>query len=74
MRLTSVIGEATGDLSCDDQIFLRLMGQETVQVDNHYEVTLAFKVNRCHLLKQKVCCHEEIKLFEEKVHQGQIIP
>ena len=36
MRFTSVIGETTGDVSYDDQIFLRLMDQETVQVDNHY--------------------------------------
>ena len=43
MRFTSVIGETTGDVSFDDQIFLRLMDQETVQVDNHYEVPLALK-------------------------------
>ena len=41
MRFTSVIGETTGDVSYDDQIFLRLIDQETVQVYNHYEV-------RCH--------------------------
>ena len=43
MRFTSVIGETTGDVSYDDQIFLRLMDQETVQVDNHYEVPLPLK-------------------------------
>ena len=43
MRLTSVIGETTGDMSYNDQIFLRLMDQETVQVDNHYEVPLPLK-------------------------------
>ena len=43
MRFTSVIGETTGDVSYDDQIFLRLMDQETVQVDNHYEVLLPLK-------------------------------
>ena len=40
MRFASVIGETTGDVSYDDQIFLRLMDQETVQVDNHYEILL----------------------------------
>ena len=40
MRFASVIGETTADLSYDDQIFLRLMDQETVQVDNHYEILL----------------------------------
>ena len=63
MRFTSVIGETTGHVSYDNQIFLRLMDQETVQVYNHY------KVNRCHLPKQQPCCHEEVKLFKEKVHQ-----
>ena len=43
MRFTRVIGEATGDISYDDQIFLRLIDQETVQVDNHYEVPLPLK-------------------------------
>ena len=43
MRFTSVIGETTGDVSFDDQIFLRIMDQETVQVDNHYEVPLPLK-------------------------------
>ena len=41
-RSTSVIGETT-DVLYDDQIFLRLMDQETVQVDNHYEVPLLLK-------------------------------
>ena len=41
-RSTSVIGETT-DVLYDDQIFLRLMDQETVQVDNHYEVPLPLK-------------------------------
>ena len=43
MRFISVIGETTGDVSYDNQIFLRLMDQETVQVDNHYEVLLPLK-------------------------------
>ena len=43
MRFTSVIGETTGDVSFDNQIFLRIMDQETVQVDNHYEVPLPLK-------------------------------
>ena len=43
MRFTNVIGEITGDGSFDDQIFLRIMDQETVQVDNHYEVPLPLK-------------------------------
>ena len=43
MRFTSVIAETAGDVSYDDQIFLRLMDQETVQVDNHYEVPLPLK-------------------------------
>ena len=32
MRFSSVIGETTGDVSYDDQIFMRLMDQETMQV------------------------------------------
>ena len=43
MRFTSVISETTGDVSYDDQIFLRIMDQETVQVGNHYEVLLPLK-------------------------------
>ena len=43
MRFTSVIGETTGDVSFDDQIFLRIVDQETVQVDNQYEVPLPLK-------------------------------
>ena len=43
MRFTSVIEETTGDVSYDDQIFLRLMDEETVHVDNHYEVLLPLK-------------------------------
>ena len=43
MKLTSVIGETTRDVSCDEQMFLRLMDQEIVQVDNHYEVQLQLK-------------------------------
>ena len=43
MRFTSVIGRTTGYLSHDNQIFLRLMDQETVQVDNHFEVPLPLK-------------------------------
>ena len=38
MRFTSVVGETTEKVSYDGQIFLRLMDQETLQVDNHYEV------------------------------------
>ena len=38
MRFTSVVGETTENVSYDGQIFLRLMDQETLQVDNHYEV------------------------------------
>ena len=43
MRFTSVVGETTESVSYDGQIFLRLMGQETLQVDNHYEVPLPLK-------------------------------
>ena len=43
MRFTIVIGETTGDMSCDDHIFFRLMDQETVQVDNHGKFQLPFK-------------------------------
>ena len=43
MRFTSVIGERSGYVSYDDQIFLRSMDQETAQVDNHYEVSLPLK-------------------------------
>ena len=43
MRFTSIIGESTGDVLNDDQILLRLMDQETVQVDNHYEAPLLLK-------------------------------
>ena len=43
MRFTSVIPETAGDVSYDDQILLRLMDQETVQVDNRYEVPLPLK-------------------------------
>ena len=43
MRITSVVGETTADVSYEDQIFLRLMDQETVHVDNHYEVLLPIK-------------------------------
>ena len=32
MRFSSVIGETTGDVSYDDQIFMRLIDQETMQV------------------------------------------
>ena len=44
MRFTSVTGETAGDVSYDNQIFLRLMGQEAVQVDSHYEVPLPLKL------------------------------
>ena len=30
-------------MSYDNQIFLRLKGEETVQVDNHFEVPLPLK-------------------------------
>ena len=43
MRFTSIIGESTGDVLNDDQILLRLMDQETVQVDNRYEIPLLLK-------------------------------
>ena len=43
MIFTSIIGETVGDLSYDDQIFLRLMDREIVQVDNHYEAHLPLK-------------------------------
>ena len=33
----------TREVSNDDEIFLRLMDQETAQVDNHYEVPLPLK-------------------------------
>ena len=40
---TGVIGETKGDVSYYNQIFLRLKGEETVQVDNHFEVPLPLK-------------------------------
>ena len=67
MRFTSAIGEITGDVLYDSQIFLRLMDEETVQVDNHYEVPLPLKSTDVTFLNNKSA--EEVKLFEEKVHQ-----
>ena len=43
MRFTIVTGETAGDMSYDNQIFLRLMDREIVQVVNHYEVLLPLK-------------------------------
>ena len=43
ITFTSFIGETTGEMFYDDQIFSRLMDQETVQVDNHCEVPLPLK-------------------------------
>ena len=38
-----------------------LMDQETVQIDNHCKVpSVTIKVNRCHLPKQQVGCHQEV--------------
>ena len=43
MRFTSVIEETAEDASFDQQVLLRLIDQETVQVNNHYEVLLPLK-------------------------------
>ena len=40
MRFTGVISKMLGDVPYDDQVFLRLMEQETAYVNNLYEALL----------------------------------
>ena len=43
VKFSSIIGETLGEISHDDQQFLKLIDQETIKVDGHYVVPLLLK-------------------------------
>ena len=64
VKFSTIIGETLGEISHDDQQFLKLMDQETIQVDGHYVVPLPLKSkdvnlpnNRVLALKRLNCLH-----------------
>ena len=63
-KFSSIIGEPLGEISHDDQQFLKLMDQETIKIDCHYVVPLPLKSkhvnlpnNRVLALKKLNCLH-----------------
>ena len=66
MRFTSVIGETREDVSFDNQIFLRLMDQETVQVDNHYEVLLPLKSTNVTFPNNKLAAMKKLNSLKRR--------
>ena len=65
MKFSNFIGKPLGEISRDDQQFLKLMDQETVKVDAHYVVPLPLKSedvslpnNRVLALKKLNCLHK----------------
>ena len=54
LKFSSIIGEPLGEISHDDQRFLKLMDQETIKVDSHYAVLLSLKSKDVNLLSNRV--------------------
>ena len=52
-KFSSIIGEPLGEISIDNQQFLKLMDQETIKVDGHYVVPLPLVL----ALKRLNCLH-----------------
>ena len=64
VKFSTIIDETLGEISHDDQQFLKLMYQQTIQVDGHYVVPLPLKLkdvnlpnNRVLALKRLNCLH-----------------
>ena len=49
MKFSSIIGETLGEISLDDQQFLKLMNQKTLNVNGHYVVPLLLKSKHVNL-------------------------
>ena len=54
MKFSSIISEPLGEVSHDDQQFLKLMDLETVKVDGHYVVPLPLKSKDVNLSNNRV--------------------
>ena len=67
MKFSSIIGKPLGEISHNDQQFLKLMDQETIKVDGHYVVPLPLKSkdvnlpnNRALALRRLNCLHRRL--------------
>ena len=67
-KFSSIIGEALREVSYDDQIFLKLMDQETVQVSNHYQVPLPLKSPDVNFSNNKSVTKKKLSNLHEKVN------
>ena len=66
MKLSSIIGQTLGEISHDDQQFLKLMDQETIKVDGYYVVSLLLKSKDFNLPNNRVLALKRLNYLQRK--------
>ena len=64
MRFTIVTGETTEHVSYYNQVFLRVIGRERTQANNHYEVMLPLKPTGVTFPNNKSAAIKRLKFFK----------
>ena len=66
VRYSSIIAEPLGEMSHDDQQFLKQMNQETIKVDVHYVVPLPLKSKDDNLPNNRVLTLKRLNCFHRR--------
>ena len=66
MKLSSIIGQTLGEISHDDQQFLKLTDQETIKVDGYYVVSLLLKSKDFNLPNNTVLALKRLNYLQRK--------
>ena len=67
IKFSSIIDETLGEISHDDQQFLKLMNQETIKVDGHYVVSLPLKSKDVNLRNNRVLALKRLNCLQRSL-------
>ena len=67
MKCSGIIGKTLGEISHEDQQFLKLMDQETIKVDGHYVAPLQVKMERCQSSQKWSISTQRAEMFAKEI-------
>ena len=71
IKFSSIFGETLGEISHDDQKFLKLMDQETIKVDGHYVLPLPTESKDINLPNNRVLALKRLNFLQRKFLKDQ---